>query len=431
MTMKKKLTRWVAAATAVATIATLAACSADDGGESADESVTLRFNWWGSDVRYTLTREVLDLFEEEYPNITVETEFAPFGDYFDKLSTSAAAGDLPDVMQLTDPYVYSYIDNGQLLDLTDVSDVLATNGFSENSLSGVTVDGALYGVPNGEVSFAFFANPDLFAQAGVEVPDDDTWTWDDYIETAAEISAALPGVNGSQITFDEQQFTAFVRQRGADLWLQDGSDIGFDSDDAEAWFDLLVEMRDSGGFPSPEAAVESIGLSVEQSPIAVGTSAMQPFAIGQLVAAESASGVEFDLLRFPGESENEVGQYTKSGAYYSIASNSEHPKEAAALIDFLVNSEEAGAITKFDRGVPANASVLDSLADSLTPVEARVVEFLDRIEASDPKPFPKQNVNAGPALVEIFNRLQQEVLFDRMTPERAGQQLVDEITSNL
>lgn len=420
-------------AAAVSTIALLAGCASggsNAGEEGGSEEVVLRVNWWGSDTRHAMTQEVIDQFEAENPNISIQPEFSTFGDYFNKLSTTAASNDLPDVMHMTDPYMYQYIDNGQLLDLATVSDSLSTENFSDSTLFGAQVDGGLYGVPAGVAAFGIVADPEIFEQAGIPVPDDETWTWDEYIDMAAKISEALPGVAGAQLPLDEQMMNVYLRQQGEDFFTEDGSDLGFTAETAAEYWTLVEELRDSGGTVSVEAAVEAMGTGVEQSPVATGTGATQLIAVPQLGAVEEVVGHPLEVLLFPGESEGErPGSYTKPGIYWSVAANSEHPEEAAKFIDYVVNSTEAAQVTKFDRGVPANSEVVKGIEGELTTTEKSIGEYIERVNSLNPDPFPRQNLNAGPAIPEAVARLQQEVLFDRLTPQEAADQLVQELTA--
>lgn len=404
--------------------------SSVSGSGSGSEEVTLRFNWWGSETRYDLTQQVVDIFEAKNPGIKVVMEYAGFGDYFDKLAVSIAGRDFPDLFQVTDPYMYQYIDGGVLQDVTQLEG-LDLSAFPETSLFGTTVGGGVYGVPTGESGFAILANPALFDQAGVPIPDDETWSWQDYIDTATAITVALPEVMGAQIHFDEQFFTVFVRQRGEDLWLADGSDIGFTEDVVAAWFDLLLAMRDSGGFPSATVAVELSSLSIEQSPIATGTGAMQMVPFGQVTIAEGSAGVELELLKFPGDAQGEVGLYTKPGIYYALPADGARQAQATMLLDFLVNDPEAAEILRFDRGIPSNSDVLAAITPSMTDAEQRITAYVESVQRADPKPFPHQNVNAGPGLVGALNRFQQQVLFDQVDPATAAAGFVGEIRSAL
>jgi multiple sugar transport system substrate-binding protein len=76
--------------------------AAQDAGEStsAGGKVSLRYTWWGNPDRAARTQEAVDLFEKKHPGIDVQTSFAGYEPYKQKLATQAAGGDAPDVMQL-------------------------------------------------------------------------------------------------------------------------------------------------------------------------------------------------------------------------------------------------------------------------------------------------------------------------------------------
>src|SRR5690625_5751240 len=80
-----------------------------------EEEVELRISWWGGTLRQELWDEVLDKFEEEYPNIKVSREFADFAAYWDRLNTQTAGGNAPDVMLQTKKANASYIKNELLM----------------------------------------------------------------------------------------------------------------------------------------------------------------------------------------------------------------------------------------------------------------------------------------------------------------------------
>lgn len=413
-----------AAITAIA----LSACSGSPDAAEAGP-IELRFTWWGSDSRAALVEEQIAIYEDQNPNITIATEYTDFGSYFDKLSTFAAAGDLPDVVTLTDPYVYSYADNGQLRDLKELADQLPTDDFAEASLANLAIDGAQYGVPAGESAFAIAINPSLFEKAGVQIPDDDTWTWDDYVDTAAAIAGALPDVNGSGLFLNEQAMNVWVRQQGQDFWKANGTEIGFDADTAAEYLEFLLQLRDSGGAATPEAEVEAAGLGLEQSPLALGTQAMTTVAVGQLGSYE-ASGQDLELLKFPGEADAEAtGSWTNPGQWFTIPTSSKHPEEAAKFIDFLVNSTEAAEIGKFDRGVPSNTAVLEAIAPSLGDADQDVAAYFAEIAELKPAPFARQNADAGAALIDAVKRMAQEVLFGQTTPQEAAKKIIAEAES--
>lgn len=71
----------VAAAAALALALVASGCS-DDGGESDDGgTVELSFMWWGGDSRHEYTQELIDMFEAEHANISIEPIFTDFDPY--------------------------------------------------------------------------------------------------------------------------------------------------------------------------------------------------------------------------------------------------------------------------------------------------------------------------------------------------------------
>ncbi|MEU0195489.1 extracellular solute-binding protein [Streptomyces afghaniensis] len=409
-----------------------AGCAGDSSGSGGGKTV-IRFNWWGSDSRHEMTKQMIAVFEKEHPNIDVQPEYSNWDDYWKKLSTSAAASDMPDVLQITDPFMYSYIDNGQLMDLKKVKDTLHTDKLPANSMAMTTVKGGLYGVPAGDSAFGIAADPAAFKKAGVPLPDDTKWSWDDYVKISKAISKTK-GLVGTAMPLYTNDLGTWLRQHGEDYWTEDGSKIGFTEDTMTAYWEWVVKLRDSGGTTSPDAAVEALssGAGIEQSLVAQHKAAMTDVSVTQLGALESASGREARLLLFPGEKgASQVGAYTKPGIFYGASARTEHPKEAAELLDFLVNSPEAAKIQKFDRGVPNNPDVLKAIRPELSPAEKRIADYLGRVNALKPTALHIPNAEAGPAVPEIFQRLNEDVLFNRVSPKEAAEKFISEIKSQL
>src|SRR5699024_7109700 len=76
--------------------------AANDGDK---EEITLRMAWWGEQTRNDGTNEVIEMFEDENPHITIETEYARWDDYWRKLAPQAAANELPDIIQMDLSYI--------------------------------------------------------------------------------------------------------------------------------------------------------------------------------------------------------------------------------------------------------------------------------------------------------------------------------------
>src|SRR5690625_966721 len=172
----------------------LSACGGGStGGNSGSgdgEAASLRFYWWGSDERNKRMQEAIDIFNAENSDIEVTGEFAEWGGYWDKLATSTAGNDTPDVYMQEDRYIADYGRRGLLANLDELG--VPTDDIDESLLASGEIDGELLGVPTGSNVYSVLANPAIFEEAGVELPDDSTWTWDDYVEISQQIHDGIP-----------------------------------------------------------------------------------------------------------------------------------------------------------------------------------------------------------------------------------------------
>jgi multiple sugar transport system substrate-binding protein len=431
----------VAVSTAV--VLTLAGCGSSsdsssssasgDSAASSGEPVELRFAWWGSDSRHKTTQKVIDAYEAEHPNVTINGEFSEFSGYWDKLATATAAKDAPDIIQMDEKYLRDYAGRGALLDLTTESDVLSTADFDENALKSGQFDGGLYGLSTGVNAYSILANPEMFAAAGVEMPDDTTWTWDDYKAICLKITEGSPdGTFGCQSYGNEEAgLSQWARQHGESLYTDDGQ-IGFTPETLTSWWTDIKARTDAGATPPASFTTEEATSAVDQSGLATHKVAMGLWWTNQVPSLEAASGKPLVLLRQPsvtGKSADN-GMYYKSSMFWSASSQSDHPKEAAEFINFLANSPEAGKLIGVDRGVQSNTVVREAVVPTLTPTNAAAVEFVEAIGkdiTSTPAPPPI----GGGAVQPILMRYTSEVLFERMTPEEAANAFIDEVKNTI
>lgn len=418
----------------------LTACAGNSGGDAggaatgdgggSDEPVTIRWSWWGSDSRHALTQEVIDAFEEKYPHITVEADYTDWTSYFDKLSVAVAGGDAPDVITQEERFLADYAARGVLADINELD--VDTSKIDENVLASGTIEDQLVGVASGVNVYSVVADPQAFADAGVEMPDDSTWTWDDYVEIANEISTKSGGaiVGAQDYGFNEPGFSIFARQRGEQLYTEDGT-LGFEPETMAEWWQHSLDLQAGGGTPAAATSVEIDAAGPEQSLVATNKGAMAWFWSNQLSAIQSASGRELQLLRVPGEAEGErTGMYFKPAMYYSVSARSEHPEEAALLVDFLLNDEAAGEILLSDRGLPANTEVRAAVQDQFAETDKLAAEFLADLEDEIVDGPAVPPVGAG-QVAEIIRRINQEVLFGSLTPQQAAEQFISETEASI
>ncbi|GAA2008928.1 ABC transporter substrate-binding protein [Microbacterium ulmi] len=407
----------------------LSACAVPGGSatpvaDDPDEPASIRFYWWGSDARNERMQQAIDLFEEDNPNITVTGEFAEWGGYWDKLATSVVGGDTPDVFMQEDRYIADYARRGILADLGAIG--VETGDIDESLLTAGAIDGTQFGIPTGSNVYSVIANPALFEAAGVELPDDDTWTWDDYVDIATRIHDGTPGgqVYGtSDATYNEVGFSVYARQHGQSLFDEDG-ELGYDDDLLEEWFQRSLDLQASGGQPPADSAAS---LDLLDSPIAKGYAAMNITWSAQLGALSTAVGQDLTILKMPGESEfTKPGMFYKPGMYLSASAKTKHPSAVAKFIDFFANDPRVGGIFLTELGLPGNAPVREAILPKLTPVDQKSADFVaglaDHI-VSAPPALP----NGAGEVATIIQRINEQVLFGQLTPADAAKQFRSEV----
>ncbi|GII98305.1 carbohydrate ABC transporter substrate-binding protein (CUT1 family) [Sediminihabitans luteus] len=438
LTRGRTAARWRAGAAVMAVAAlSLTACSGDNGAatDSDDDSaapvveetgpVTIRFSWWGSDTRHETTQKVIELFEEKNPNITVTPDYTDWGGYWDKLATTVAGGDTPDVMTQEERYLSDYAARGVLADMNDLP--IATDKIDSTVLESGQIDGGLYGVATGVNAYSIVADPAIFEEAGVEMPDDTTWTWEDFVDIANEISANTPdGTYGVQdFGGNEAGFSIYARQHGESLYDADGK-LGYSEQTLTDWNQMMLDIIDGGGEPDAARSVEIAEGGPEQSLLGTNKGAMGFWWSNQLSAISAAAGRDLVLLRAPGESEAErTGMYFKPAMYYSVSKTTEHPAAAAKFVDFLLNDPEAGALILSDRGLPANTDVREAVAGDLAPADQQAADFLASL-SDDIVDGPAVPPEGAADIPEITSRINTELIFERMSAADAAKQFTQE-----
>jgi multiple sugar transport system substrate-binding protein len=423
---RKKITGKIAAAVAAVAI-TLTGCGASPQAAS-DGPVTLRFSWWGSDTRHKMTQKLIDAFEAKNPNIKIEGEYGDWSGYWDKLATQVASQEAPDIIQMDAQYLGEYAERGALLELKDVD----LSKFDQAAADAGKTEGGQYAVSAGMNALVVLANPSLVSASGVSLPDDSSWTWDEYLDTAADItSKSKAGVYGSGAFTGDASFNLWTRQHGKSLFTKDGG-LGFDEGDATKYFEMQAEMRDAKAVPPASVMTEDASAPLDQQGLATNRFAMGWVWSNQLTAVSKASGQPLEIHRPPsveGDA-SKAEQFYKASQFWSASSRSKHPAEAQKFIDFLANSVEAGEIGLADRGIPGNSEVRAAVAPKLTPTDALTAKFIDDIadEVGDAPAIPPAGSSA---VSEILTRFATEVHFSRISPQEAAKKSIDEIKSAL
>src|SRR3954466_12615365 len=226
----------------------LTACGGGgSGGGSSNGSANLQFAWWGNPVRNKNTTDAIAAYTKAHPNVKISAQPGEFSTYWDKLATQTAGNKAPDIIQMDMAYIAEYGKRGALLDLAKHG--ADTSKFVEGSVDSGKIDGKLVGVNAGINTPTILANPKIFEQAKVAMPDDMTWTWDQVKQVSSELSAkAGNGIVGMGVFFNDAMLSAFLRQHGKELFTENG--LGFAATDIVPWFQMVLDFENAKAIPS-------------------------------------------------------------------------------------------------------------------------------------------------------------------------------------
>jgi len=172
--------------------------------------------------------------------VSVAPQPGEWASYWDKLATQTAGNTAPDIIQMGMAYISEYGTRGALLDLSKYG--ADTAKFTEGTVDSGKINGTLYGVNAGINTATILANPKVLKSVGVDLPDDKTWTWDQAMQIAAQVSSKSGGkIYGlSSFASNDALFGAWLRQQGKELFTE--SELGFGAADALPWFELMKKL---------------------------------------------------------------------------------------------------------------------------------------------------------------------------------------------
>ena len=460
--MKKELMKRVAAAgLAVSMVAGLTACGPTgkseetkkeetkaEGGETAaaadkeeaaasDGEVTLRFSWWGGDARHKATEAACLAFMEKYPNITVECEYGAWTGWEEKQSLSILSGDCADVLQLGSNWVHDYSKGGEsFLDLYQYSDIIDLTQFPEDKLKEDEVNGKLMAIPISLTGRLFYWNKTTFDEIGVPIPTDE--------ESLMAAGAAFKAYNEDYYPlalgeYDRMIFMVYYLESkyGKD-WVTDGK-MNYTEAEIQEGLEFMNRLEAEHVIPSIATINGDMSDSLDKNAkwidgkyagLMEWDSAVTKVkdAMEGSVNKPNQEFVIGDFIKF-GEYQ---GGFTKRSMDFAIKSSTEHPKEAAMLVNFLLNEPEGVEICSTERGIPCSKAAISILnekeiGDSF--VKEANAKVLGYSQFSQDSQFDNSELKANPdgLYYKVFGALSS----GDITPEEGAKTLCEGITEIL
>lgn len=334
----------------------------EDTTESAGEPVTLRFSWWGNDARHEKTLKVIEMYQEQHPNVTIEPEYRGKSER-EKVATELGSGTSADIVQLNPPWMGDFVANGDFfVDLSQYD--FDMDGFDQHMINDYcTYNGTLITLPSGLNARTYLMNKTKLDELGIACDMETNWTWEDLItigKTVHEKDGEKYFLNADKVDMVEFVIRPYIIQKTGTFLISDDYELGFTKEDLTEALEYVASLY-TENVAVPAADGNTFLNAVWTNPAWINGNLTSELSWTSLMeGAISDSQDEFVTTTLPMHKDaKDTSIVVKPSQLYAIAKTSEHPAEAADFLKFLLTDEEAGKVLGDCRGVPPYKAVQD------------------------------------------------------------------------
>jgi multiple sugar transport system substrate-binding protein len=381
--------------------------------EEVAEEVTLTYARYAGD--YPKDLELIEMFMEEHPNITVEITEVPGEESFNRLLIQMQAGQMPDVFM--SHWVLAAATSGMAQPVDSFIDASGGQAFRDRFVPSawdfVTWDGQAYGVQWRDGASVGYFNQTLLDQAELEVPME--WTWDDlldYAQAMTDEDAGTYGIGliGSAVDAGtEWNFWPFLLQNGGKI-LDENNMAAFNSPEGVEALQFMVDLVHEYKVAPPSTAQndinEIIDLFVSDK---IGFWFNGPWYIG--IMRGTYPDAEVSVSPMP----SQVTQGSiAGGTAFCISGMSEHPEEAWMLIEFMTQDKYLSEWAQEAQGFPPTVSAYNEPFMTEDPSFAAV-----SLQSLHPDTVSANHYPETDQLNQIMRTYIQAAYLQEMTPQEA------------
>lgn len=397
----------------------------------ADDTITLRFSWWGGDARHAATMEVIDQYMALHPNVKIEAEYGSSDGYNDKLATQLAGGTAPDIIQIDPAFLPSYAlsDAQYLLDLktTSFDFSLSDPAYYELPMNG-GFDGKQYGVPTGVSGATILVNNEMATKFGIDFSTQ--YTWDDLFVWAKQVHDADPSVylfEGNK-TMVANVAAAWAKQNfsGKTFFDESTKTVNYTADELSAVYAFVKRLFDENVVApvSYMAAYEGDNMQNDPNWVA-GDKYVACFAYTSTceTLAAAAPNNTFSAGKFPLTAGSDIAAWNSNcPQVLAINAKSANIDAAVDFLNYFYNNETAMETLGTVRSVPPTARAREICAEKglISELLAAACDVCTSYSG-----IPDDALYNGSEAKQIMWDAIEEVGYGAATPEQVAQNVYD------
>lgn len=376
-------------------------------------------SWWGNDERHKYTMEGVDHFMEENPEIQVNCRYGEWNGFEKRMEVWTNSHNEADVMQINYAWLDTYSKDGTgYYDLNQLSEYINLDAFSDKCKEYGTRNGHLNALPIAMNSQVFYYNQDILDQYGLSCPEN----WDDLFEIAEVVSKDgkyLLGMSKKQVFM---LLIAYYEQSTGKAMFNDDGKLAASKEEIA---DILVFYK---------KLIDEHVLC----PVDIFDNAM--YQNGQVVGimcwisdtqkyrdALEEKGVKVSLCLYPMmEGAKRSGWYIKPATMWAISADTKSPKDAAVLLEYLLNDPYMVSLAGTEKGVPVSSKAVEVLSENGLSETNEYIATEEINKRADEINIIIPNIEKE-AIIEAFKQNADEYLYDRMDADECAGLIYDSI----
>ena len=395
-------------------------------------TVTLRMSWWGGDSRHEATLNAIEKFEAKYPNIDVKAEYTGWDGHLQKVTTQLGGGTAPDVMQINWNWLVLFSKSGTgFYDLNKVAAEVGLDNYTADYLKYVTIDGKVNGLPVSLTGREFYWNKETFEMFGAEYPK----TWDELFALGAKF-----GEGYYPLDLSEQDAillgSTYVEQKTGRIMISPDGQLEYTLADFEELLGFYKKLQDMG--VTEGIKVRNAEGGGRNAPLHQMQKYLQGKFAGVLTwdsayakyanpLAETNQTLELGSLPIMDGAKSK-GWIVKPSMLFCINKDTKYPKEAAMLINFLLNDPDGVKALGLSRSIPVSKSAYNTLvADGL--IKGVAVDGLQLALANAGRGYSPYLEN--PQIAELTYQAIEDLAYETDTVANIAKRLYDNVKATL
>ena len=323
-----------AAATSIAASALGSSALASRSATAQDPVNLVILTHWGEQNLLNIFQPLLDEYEQQNPNVTIELQTVAFSELLNRITTGQLGGDTPDAIHFYNLWLPEFA--GSDLLATPPEDVISDirQSYPEGTINGASFNDQLWGYPTEVNVWQLLYNKQLLEDAGVTNPPE---TWEEFREAAAAVTeqgtpglVLLEGWDSGVV----HPWTSLLWSNGGEYVDEDASEALFNSQEGVETLQLQLDMINDGS---------AITSTLEDADFLNGQGAMtfMPNFYGADLRAGMQGGIENVGVAPIPHTEGNESTALQYEWLWGVSQASQHQEEAWRFLNWL-NTPRSG-----------------------------------------------------------------------------------------